>query len=474
MASITRRSALALLGATALGSVSTADAAGAAAPGSPDDQFSKLSARWLEGALRLNPVNATYVGDHRFDREIDDMSALGRKARADHARQILSAIEAMPRAQMSPANQVDAAILANQLRFDLWDDTTLQSWAWDPLVYNNLAGNALYNTMAREFASLPERMSSVISRMEKLPELYRQTRANLDPARVPRVHAETVAKQNAGVRSIVDDMIAPHAGAIGPKDRARLQNAIAGVHAAVGEHQKWIDDTLVPNAKGDFRLGSQLYDQKLALALNSPLTRQEIRVRAEAEVKRIRAEMYDLARGVLAGKKGAPRTPARPSDAQQQKAIEAALELVYAERPARDAVVAACEAALATASDFVRAKDLITLPDAPVKIILMPEFQRGVAVAYCDPPGPLDKGQSTLFAVSPIPDDWSEAQASSFLREYNSRGIHELTIHEAMPGHYVQLWHANRYPSILRAVLYSGPFVEGWACYAEDMMAAQG
>ena len=122
----------------------------------------------------------------------------------------------------------------------------------------------------------------------------------------------------------------------------------------------------------------------------------------------------------------------------------------------------------------MRAKNLITLPDAPVKVILMPEFQRGVAVAYCDSPGPLDKGLDTFYAVSPIPDDWTKQQVDSFLREYNTRSINELTIHEAMPGHYVQLWHSNKYPSVLRAVLSSGSFVEGWAVYAEKVMADAG
>jgi uncharacterized protein (DUF885 family) len=109
-----------------------------------------------------------------------------------------------------------------------------------------------------------------------------------------------------------------------------------------------------------------------------------------------------------------------------------------------------------------------------VRVILMPEFQRGVAVAYCDSPGPLERQLETLYAISPIPDDWSEEQATSFLREYNSRAIMDVGVHEAMPGHYVQLWHSNRYPSTLRAVLGSGSFVEGWAVYAEEMMVEQG
>jgi len=276
------------------------------------------------------------------------------------------------------------------------------------------------------------------------------------------------------VLSLVDGLIMPHAKELPDADRQKLEAAAATLKKAVEDNQTWLDRTLVPNAKGDFRLGQKLYDEKLAFALNSPMSREEIKKRAEAALESTRNEMYGIAKQVLAGKKNAPPTPDNPSEAQKQKAIQAALEIAYADRPARDKVMPTAEAALAKATDFVRTKNLITLPDAPVKIIPMPEFQRGVALAYCDSPGPLDKSLDTFYAVSPIPDDWTTKQVDSFLREYNTRSINELTIHEAMPGHYVQLWHSNKYPSVLRAVLGSGSFVEGWAVYAEKVMADSG
>jgi uncharacterized protein (DUF885 family) len=162
--------------------------------------------------------------------------------------------------------------------------------------------------------------------------------------------------------------------------------------------------------------------------------------------------------------------PDTPNDEQQQKVIEAALEMAYADRPARDKVVELAKQSTAEATAFTREKQLVSVPETPVQIILMPEFQRGVAVAYCDSPGPLDKGLDTFYAVSPIPDDWDQKQVDSFLREYNTRSIHELSIHEAMPGHYLQIAHANKHPSVLRAVLGSGSFIEGWAMYGEKVM----
>ncbi len=449
-------------------------ATAAVADAQADARFADLSKRALEGWLQLSPVSATQIGEHRYDSEIDDLSAEGRKKSLDFSRKMLAELGAMDVSKLSRENQVDAAILRNQLEYDAWGNETLQSWAWDPQVYSGLAGGALYNLMAREFAPLPDRLKSAIDRMEKIPTLLAQARANLDPARVPKIHAETVAKQNAGILSIVDSFITPHAKELPEAEQQRLAAATGTLKKAVEEHQQWLDKTLVHNAKGDFRVGEKIYDQKLKFALLSSLSRAEIKQRAEGELKRVRGEMYAIAQQVLKDKPGAPALPASPSDEQQQKAIEAALELAYAERPARDKVVPDAEAALKSATDFVRAKDLVTLPDAPVDIIPMPEFQRGVAVAYCDSPGPLDKNLKTFYAISPIPEDWSQAQVDSFLREYNSRMIHLLSIHEGTPGHYLEGWHSAKFPSTLRAVLRSGLFAEGWAVYTERMMADAG
>lgn len=439
-----------------------------------DAKFADLSRRALDGWFQLSPVSATQIGEHRYDSEIDDLSAAGRQKGVDFGKKILAELDALDAGKLSRENQVDAAILRNQLQYGIWDTETQQSWAWDPQVYNGLAGGALYNLMAREFAPLPDRLRSATARMEKIPALLAQSRENLDPARVPKVHAETVLKQNDGILSIVAMFITPHLKELPEADRVRAEKATEALAKAVAEQKQWLQKTLVPNAKGDFRIGEKLYDQKLQFALLSSLSRAGIKQRAEGELKRVREEMYGIARTVLKDKPSAPEMPDAPSDDQQQKAIEAALELAYADKPARDKVVEAAEAALKSSTDFVREKDLVTLPDSPVKIITMPEFQRGVAVAYCDSPGPLDKNLETFYAVSPIPEDWDAKKVDSFLREYNTRMIHLLSIHEGTPGHYLEGWHSAKFPSTLRAVLRSGMFAEGWAVYTENMMAEAG
>jgi uncharacterized protein (DUF885 family) len=461
--------ALLVLALLALGQPTASLAAATA-----DQRFAALANRYIDEFGRYAPVSATQLGDHRFDGELDDLSAAGRARTLAWTRGVLGELQAIDHAQLSRANQVDAAMLENQLRYSVWLEERLRDWSWDPLVYTQLGGQALYGLLARDFAPLPQRLSSLTTRLEKLPGLFEQMRANVVPARVPAIHAETAVKQNPGVLSLVDELVVPNLAQLPAAERARLESAIAQARSAVETHQKWLEQTLLPQAKGDFRIGRELYDEKLAFALMSPLTRADIRQRAEGEAIATRANMYEISRQVLQGRPGAPALPAKPTPAEQQAAIKAALDLANAERTPRTGVVDYARQALRETTEFVRAKDFVTVPDEPVEIIVMPEFQRGFAVAYCDSPGPLDKGQRTFFAVSPIPEDWTEAQVDSFLREYNTRSIANLTIHEAMPGHYLQLAHSNRYPSTLRALLGSGPFIEGWAVYTERVMQEQG
>ncbi|MDF7775203.1 DUF885 domain-containing protein [Sphingomonas sp. AOB5] len=463
--------AAALLATAAFATASAPLRSEQAATNPAETAFAALAKKYIDGLARLSPTYATVLGNHAYDGNLPDITEAGRKQAAAFDRALLAELGRIDRKKLSPDSQVDAALLENALKYDLWQLEELQNWAWDAQIYNDIAGGSLYGLAARDFAPWSERLKSATSRMEKLPALLADTRKQLVPTRVPLVFAQTVSRQNGGIVEIAESMLAPHKGDLNAADQARFDKALAGLKVAVAEHQKWIDEVLVPNAKGEFRLGAERYDQKMRFALLSNMTRTELKAKAEQAAKDIRVEMYGLAKQVLAGKPGAPELPDNPTADQQQKAIEAALELSYAQRPPRTELMDKAKATLAEATAFVREKQLMTVPDTPVKIITMPKFQQGFAVAYCDSPGALERNLDTFYAISPIPDEWTDEQATSFLREYNNYMIHDLSIHEAMPGHYLQIAHSNGNPSVLRAVLGSGSFVEGWAVYAESLMA---
>ncbi len=462
---VTRRIAF-LLGLLAFsGAISAQDA---------NDAFAAVAERFVADLANFSPAQATAIGDHSADDRLDDISAMGRLAVATKYRDYAMRLQNIDRDALSRANQVDYELLRTEIDARLWSLDTLEEWAWNPLYYVNVAGGSIYSLVARDFAPLEERLGNAASRLEQLPRFLAQARASLQPARVPKVHAETAIAQNLGVVSIIEHMIVPDLAELTPAMRTRLEAAIEIARGALAEHQAWLEKDLLPRAAGDFRLGAALFDKKLSFTLDSPLGRREIQARAEAEYELLRQQMYEAAKEVYAEKYPHTAFPDNPDAAYKQAIIRAALEEAYKQLPPRDGIVEVARQQLEQATAFVIEHDIVTVPDDPVEIIIMPEFQRGVAVAYLDAPGPLDKGQPTFYAVAPLPADWTDEQVESFLREYNLLSIQVLTVHEGVPGHYLQLALSNRYPSTLRAVLGSGPMIEGWAEYAERVMIEAG
>jgi uncharacterized protein (DUF885 family) len=458
------------IGVAAVSSPSIAAPSNAAAT-NEDARFTAFGERIVDEFLKLDPVSATQLGDHRYDALLPDVSAKGRAARRAFAEQALAQLAKFDAHKLSREHQVDAILLRDQLNYIIFSVDRLQDWAWDPLTYS--AGNAFFTLTSREFAPLPVRLRSAIGRMEALPTFLQQARESLNPARVPLIHAQTAAKQNPGLNDLIDGIVAQKS-ALPAADQTRLVKAAATAKAAVADYQEWLDKQLVPNAKGNERLGAALYDEKLRLALNSPLSRQEIRARAETEIRDLRSKMYVVAAGMLKGQAGAPSAPASPTPEQQQAVIEAGLAIVAADVPPKDQMIPFAQQALGEAISFAKAKKIVSFPTASFNVIEMPEYARGFSAAYADMPGPLEKDQRGFFDVMPIPTDWTAEQSASFLREYNKWTLHELALHEGVPGHLLQLAHSNQYKSRLRAFLQSGSMIEGWACYGQDVMADAG
>ena len=350
-----------------------------------NDTFEKIGRSYIDILTAENPVRATELGDHRHDGELPPIDASARRTRVAMDKQLLQALGQIERSRLTPDNQVDYALLENALEYDLWDTETLQTWAWNPQVYNSQASNGLYLLIARDFAPWPQRFEAIVSRMEKLPAFFAEARKQIDPARVPKVYAETVARQNAGIMEIVDAALLPEVERSGVP-RTRFDAALANLKAAVAEHQRWLDTVLVPNARGDFRLGPALYDRKMAFELMSSMTRPELKARAERAFRDTRAEMERLARTFPECNKGS-----------QQQAIECALGKSYARRATRGTLEQVARQTLAQATDFAREKGFVGMPSAPVRIVPMPQVQPGQRGGLRRRAGPAREGPAELL-----------------------------------------------------------------------------
>jgi len=436
-----------------------------------DDEFEKVAKDYIETYLSSHPEFATELGDHRFDGVLTDYSPETRARALANAKQVHEALKKFDDdKQLTGPNQVDVRILRDNVESEIFRLEELREADWNPLVYNQSLANSLYLLVARDFDSAQKRIPNLRQRMDGIPNVIKQAEANLqDP---PRVHTETAIEQIQGAINLVRNGLDPLLNQAPQlrKDLAPIQEKTA---KALGDYKKWLQEDLLKRSDGNFRLGAEKFRKKLRFALASDLSMEEIRKRADADLQQTQAAIYETALPLY--KKYFPKA-AEKTLADKHSVTAAVLNRLAQEHQDDNTVVGYAQKVVGEATDFVKQRNLVFIPAVPLEVIAMPEFKRGVAIAYCDSAGPLEKNPKTFFAVSPTPKDWTKDKKESFFRENNNYFIRDLTVHEAMPGHYLQLAHSNEFkaPTLVRAIFQSGTFIEGWAVYCEQMMAEQG
>jgi uncharacterized protein (DUF885 family) len=430
-------------------------------------RFEQVVHDFYERYLATHPEEATQLGDHRFDRRSGDASAAGIAADRKLYRKTLDVLQAIPASRLPPDHAVDREILENDLRARLYDIEVLRTSQWEATDYSATEG--VYVLLARDFAPMKDRLAAAKLRLEAIPRLVAAAQKNLQ--RPPRVFTETAIAQNKGaisfVESDLDDFIKQ-----APQMKAVLAPARARAAAALKSYGRWLEHDLLPRSDGDFRFGKERFEQRLKFSLDSDLSADEILARAEADLKATQATMEETALPLYKR-----WFPGKPTDGVDGHVIvRAVLDRIADTHPDNDTIVGEARDDLDKATAFVREHRLVTVPSRPIRVIVMPEFQRGPATAFCDWAGPLDKDGVTFYAISPTPADWSPQRVESQYREDNSAELRDITAHEAMPGHYLQGAHASdvKMPTLVRAMTGSGTFIEGWAVYAEQLMAEAG
>jgi uncharacterized protein (DUF885 family) len=422
----------------------------------------------LDDYFRHYPVHATMTGMHGHDGRWPDLTEAGRRERIAWLDDASAALRNLDGAQLGPEQAADRRVLLEYLAEMRFGEEELAEGTWNPLSYTYLFGGGLFSLLAREFAPLGQRLASAAERMRGLPQALAAARAALSSEGrrpVSHFHAEKAVERMAGVSGLCH-MAVGEAERHG--DRALLgsvREAAAEAEAAVESFTTWLRDELLPAASGDFRLGPELYAAKFRHALKTELAPADLEAKAVAEYDRVRGEMARTARDLWPRWGGGA---ALPSD--EDVMIRTVLDAIAAEHPAAEELLDYCRAENTRIEAFVQERDLVGLADEPMQIVWTPEFLRSGGGAMLINPGPLDRGLDSFFAITPMPDDWSPERRESYLREDNNRMLRLLTIHEAVPGHYLQLAYSNRCASPVRTVFQSGVFAEGWAVYVTQVM----
>ncbi|MEV4638134.1 DUF885 domain-containing protein [Actinoplanes sp. NPDC049548] len=423
-------------------------------------EFVPLAERIVDAILDSDPALASYAGDHRYDDRLPDYSPGAVAGRVTMLRDAADALAGIDPDAFDQQDQVDHAILTAIVERGIFELTDVREHEWDPLAHN--PGPLLHALIARPFAPADERLAALGGRLSAIPDALATARAVLRD--VPRLHAEVATGQFAGAAALIRGEL-PGLLAQAPGLRSAVEPVAAAALDALSEFDGWLRARLDSGEPGrDPRLGRPLWEARLWHTLDTELPAAEILTRARTNLDDIGARLREAAAELVGG----PAT---------DTTVRRALDTLAAQHPDDATIVDLAKVTMVEATEFVRDHDLLTLVDDPCLIEEMPEFARGVAVAYCDPPGPLETAQvPTFYCIAPAPSDWPSERVESFYREYNDHMIRNLTVHEAMPGHFLQLAHSRRFRAAtrVRALGFSGPFVEGWAVYAEELMAGLG
>src|SRR5450755_771847 len=450
--------------------------------GSPERNFSKLAEEFVYSTLVFSPVAATAAGLHQYqgqnlDEQLDAMSpaAFDRQRRYYQRFRERLQNEVKPE-RLSAQARADFHIMQGQIALALLDLEETQSYLHNPTSYVELVGTALFNPFSLEYAPLPVRIRHIVARLQKLPLLLDQARGNLVSS--PAIWTQVAADENEGNIALVDKVIR---AAVPPEQRAAYDRAARPALEALRGFQVFLRSSLSVRNDYDWRLGRSRYERKFRYALAAGSDPSDVLMDAARRLSEVRARMLVLALPLHARFfPGHSDHADQGGEERENLVISEVLGRIADQHSTRAGYVDDAKRDLDEARQFVAEKHLLTLPaHANLQVIPTPEFMRGIyAVGGFNPAPALEPQLGAFYWITPIPAEWEERRADSKLREYNFYKLKLLTLHEAIPGHYVQFEYANAMQPatrrLLRALYGNTPYVEGWAQYATQAMLDEG
>ncbi|KFC70715.1 DUF885 domain-containing protein [Massilia sp. LC238] len=452
--------------ATAATAVAVSPSAGASEK-RLDRRFDSMSMQYLTALWRVDPEGGIYVGKFDQAASLTIPDAATRAKKLAFANEWLDKFGKLDTRQLSDRQRTDLALLVNKLEKDRWNLTTWREYEWNPALYN--VAQPLDLILNTEYAAKPQRLRTILKRLANVPAFYAAAQASI--ANPTREHTQLAIAQAPGTIAVLADLgKAAQESILTTQEKAIFAQRIANAGTAVLAYVDFLD-ALDKNAAKPrpFRAGKALYEQKFALEIQSSSTAEQTFRKALATREELLARMDTISDELwpryMAG-------VAKPRERFQK--IGMMINKLSERHVSRENFLPEIRRQIPALHKFVTEKNLLTLDaDKPLEVRETPMYQRGVAGASIDAPGPYRPKDKTYYNVTPL-DGLSPEQAESSLREYNEWILQILNIHEAIPGHYAQLVYANRSPSLVKSLFGNGAMVEGWAVYGERMMLENG
>jgi hypothetical protein len=431
--------------------------------------FAARAAAFVAQSERRDPLFADSIGIHTYDDALDDYSAAGHARRMAWLRSWRTRIAASLGG--SPGDDADAHALIDTIDLELFEDATVRPFHTDPTFYTGVIGNAVYALVGRHYAPVDERLRHIAPRLRAIPGVVAAAEANL---RRP-THAATAQAidENSGNLALYASL-PQEARIASPKTRRAIARALPGALASLRDFQTFLRGTLLARSSGNPRVGARVFDRELELADGTNESRQSLVAHAQADFENNRAEMLRLA---LPFDKRF--FPSREADESKSNAtdvvVRRVLDRLAEDHPTARTIFATAKGDVAASEAFLASHPVVVLPmPSTLHVVPTPDFMAGFSGASLDPAGPFTPSAESFFYIDKIPATWNAARVASYLRDYNNYEMRMLSMHEAVPGHYVQFKYNARVPSLVRRVFASGSFAEGWAVYTEGMMLDAG
>jgi uncharacterized protein (DUF885 family) len=447
----------------------------------PSEKLAALTQEFVYTTISFSPVTATSIGLHQYqkqkmDDQLDDMSPPSLDKQVHFYEDFAARLHKLPADSLTPEDRADLSIMEDQCSLAMLDLKEIHSALHNPTIYVESLGNALFTPLVVEYGPKPARFQNIIARLQKVPLYLDQASGNLQSA--PPIWTQVAMEENQGNIDLVDKTI--RAG-VPAEMKDTYAAAARPALDAMRKFQGYLKTSLSARTGADWRLGQDRYTRKFRYALESGVEADTVLDMAERDLAKVRAHMLELAGPLHREMFPAQKDHGDVSgDAQQNQVIGEVLAKIAERHSTRESYMDDARKDLDEARAFVEQKHLLTLPSrSNLQVIPTPEFMRGIyAVGGFNPAPALEPQLGAFYWVTPIPADWPADRVESKLKEYNFYKLKLLTIHEAVPGHYVQAEIANDLQPLprrlLRSVFGNGPYVEGWAQYATQTMLDEG
>ena len=418
---------------------------------SAQSPFDQLVDQYFNEHFEFSPSEATADGFHQYDSKLEDYSRRSMQAEVAMDRKYLAKFESMPQSD-------DRDLVLSRIRAELLATEDIRGWEKNPDDYSSGVTSSIFSLISREFAPPDARLKSVIAREKLIPRVFIEARANLKNP--PRIYTEIALEQLPGIESFfAHDVPDAFSSVKDPQLLAEFNTCNAAVISALQKYQKFLKTDVLPRSRGDFRLGAENYRKKLLYEEMVDIPLDRLLKIGYDDLHRNQQELIAVAQKI------------DPTKTPQQIA-----EDLEKDHPAPDQLLQSFHDTFSSLKDFIQSKHIIKIPPAPAPTVEeTPPFMRALTTASMDTPGPYEKVSTEAFFNVTLPGkNWSAQRIQQFMTAFNRGTIVSTAIHEAYPGHYVQLLWFKQAPSKVRKLTMCGSNVEGWAHYTEQMMLDEG